>query len=74
VAAEVPAEDERRRRLQECVGRLEGDARTAIEARYWQGLDGEAIAKRLGRSLKGAYQLLARARALLARCLEGGRA
>jgi RNA polymerase sigma-70 factor, ECF subfamily len=61
---------QRREHLSHCVEKLGGDARTIIEARYWQGKDCEQIALDLGRTVKSVYGVLARARIALAACVD----
>jgi RNA polymerase sigma-70 factor (ECF subfamily) len=69
-------EDEERARRRElvsrCLGKLGGDARAVIAGRYWDGLDCERIAERLGRTVKAVYGILARSRVALADCIENG--
>jgi RNA polymerase sigma factor (sigma-70 family) len=47
----------RRLDLEEALGRLSPDERRAIECRYYQGLDGEALANALGVSTPGAARV-----------------
>jgi len=57
--------------IRECVERLEEKARQVIEAYYWQGRSGAAIAKALGHTTDWVWVILYRARTFLARCLQG---
>jgi RNA polymerase sigma-70 factor (ECF subfamily) len=54
----------------DCVGKLAPAARRVVEARWGEGADCEAIARRLGRSVQGVYALLKRARLALADCVD----
>ncbi len=56
--------------LSDCRGRLGETADAAIEARYDDGLDLEAVANRLQRSVSATRQLLYRARLALRDCIE----
>lgn len=53
-----------------CLRSLRGDAHTVVHARYVEGLDGDRIADRLGRSVQAVYALLKRVRLGLAACVE----
>ena len=56
--------------LASCLTKLEGPSRAILEARCGDGLAGEAIAQRFGRSLQSVYSVLKRTRLLLAQCVE----
>jgi len=68
----VDGDAELRERLSACLDRLSEDARAVIQARYLDGLNCEAIAGRIGRSVQGVYALLKRARLTLIACVERG--
>jgi RNA polymerase sigma-70 factor, ECF subfamily len=56
--------------LHDCVGRLEKTSRAVVEAFYWDGRPGPAIADSLGRSAEWVRIVLHRARAAVGRCLD----
>jgi RNA polymerase sigma-70 factor, ECF subfamily len=56
--------------LASCLSRLEGPSRAILEARCGQGLAGDEIARRAGRTIQSVYSILKRARVLLAQCVE----
>ncbi|RPH41065.1 MAG: sigma-70 family RNA polymerase sigma factor [Planctomycetota bacterium] len=56
--------------LASCLSRLEGPSRAILEARCGQGLAGDVIAQRLGRTIQSVYSILKRARVILAQCVE----
>jgi len=56
--------------VRDCVGQLEGSARSLLEEHYWQGTPCEAIAKARGRSTEWVWVVLHRARALVVQCLK----
>jgi len=56
--------------LSSCLSKLEGPSRAILEARCGQGLAGEAIAQRFGRTIQSVYSVLKRTRLLLAQCVE----
>ena len=56
--------------LHDCVGRLEKTSRAVVEAFYWDGRPGPAIAEQLGRSAEWVRIILHRARAAVGRCLD----
>ncbi len=56
--------------LRDCVDRLEKTARTVVEAYYWDGRPGPAIAETLGRSAEWVRVVLHRARGAVGRCLD----
>jgi RNA polymerase sigma-70 factor (ECF subfamily) len=53
-----------------CLSRLEGSSRAILEARCSQGLPGEVIAQRVGRTIQSVYSILKRTRMILAQCVE----
>src|SRR4051812_14324472 len=59
--------------LARCLAELAGDAREAIVGRYRDGLDVPSIARRIGRSVQGAYAVLKRARLALESCVDRSR-
>jgi RNA polymerase sigma-70 factor (ECF subfamily) len=62
---------DRREALRACLDRLpEARGRRALELRYGEGLDGGAVARRLGVSLNALYTLLSRVRKALQDCVE----
>ncbi|HVE40078.1 MAG TPA: sigma-70 family RNA polymerase sigma factor [Planctomycetota bacterium] len=56
--------------LASCLSKLEGPSRAILEARCGDGLAGEAIAQRFGRSIQSVYSVLKRTRLILAQCVE----
>lgn len=66
----LPDEDEAADALRDCVGRLEKTSRSVVEAFYWDGHPGPAIASSLGRSAEWVRIVLHRARAAVGRCLD----
>ena len=56
--------------LRDCVGRLEKTSRSVVEAYYWDGRPGPAIAEELGRSAEWVRIILHRAPAAVGRCLD----
>jgi RNA polymerase sigma-70 factor, ECF subfamily len=59
-----------RQALARCRGELAPAAARAVELRYEQALDFEAVARDLGRTVAAARQLLGRVRLNLRRCIE----
>jgi RNA polymerase sigma-70 factor (ECF subfamily) len=51
--------------VQEAIGRLPPNQRTAVVLRYYEGLSGREIAVAMDTSVKAVERLLARARAML---------
>lgn len=79
IGAAVPAEGRdreaagrRREILSRCVEKLEGVARAVVEGRYWENLACDEIARRIGRTSKSVYGILARTRLALAECFQRG--
>ena len=56
--------------LRSCLAELPAEQRTLLEHRYTAGVDCDALAIRLGRSLESVYMRLSRLRTLLRRCIE----
>lgn len=56
--------------LASCLSGLEGPSRAILEARCGDGLAGEVIAQRFGRTVQSVYSILKRTRLLLAQCVE----
>jgi RNA polymerase sigma-70 factor (ECF subfamily) len=56
--------------LAACLSKLEGPSRAILEARCGEGLAGEVIAQRFGKTIQSIYSVLKRARILLAQCVE----
>ena len=56
--------------LASCLSKLEGPSRAILEARCGDGLAGEAIAHRFGRTIQSVYSVLKRTRLILAQCVE----
>jgi RNA polymerase sigma-70 factor (ECF subfamily) len=65
----APADD-RRDRMRNCLAKLPPEIRRVVEGRYADGLDCQAIADRIGRSVHSVYAVLKRARLALASCIE----
>jgi RNA polymerase sigma-70 factor (ECF subfamily) len=59
-------------RLERCLDRLPPLARTLVRLRFAEGLDGEAIAVRVGRSVGAVHMALSRTYKALVRCMQGG--
>ena len=59
--------------MSRCVEKLPPDARQAIQCRYADNLGVPEIARRLGRSVQGAYAVLKRARLMLEACVNRAR-
>ncbi len=68
--AESGAIGDLREAMARCLGRLGGDARTVVEARYAEDLDCATIAERVKRPIASVYTILKRARVALAECVE----
>lgn len=62
--------DDRRDRVRRCLAKLPPESRRVVEGRYADGLDCQAIAERIGRSVQSVYAVLKRARLALASCIE----
>jgi RNA polymerase sigma-70 factor (ECF subfamily) len=56
--------------LTSCLSKVEGSARAILEARCGEGLSGEAIAHKFGRSIQSIYSILKRTRVIVAQCVE----
>lgn len=56
--------------LTSCLSTLEGPSRAIVEARCGQGLAGDVVAQRVGRTIQSVYSILKRARLILAQCVE----
>jgi RNA polymerase sigma-70 factor (ECF subfamily) len=56
--------------LQECVGKLPGDARRLVELRYYDGQSCGEVASALGLGLEAVYQRLSRLHRSLRQCIE----
>lgn len=56
--------------MSRCLEKLSSDARQAIQCRYAENLAVPEIAKRLGRTIQGAYAVLKRARMNLETCVN----
>ena len=69
VAAEARGE-RLRRALERCRAELPPASARAVELRYEQSRDFEAVARELGRTVAAARQLLGRVRLSLRRCIE----
>ena len=65
---------ERERLLAECVARLRAEHREIIRLRYGQGETIEAIARAVGRTADGIYNVLSRVRQALVECVDRRRA
>jgi len=59
-----------RRALAECRQKLARPAQQALQLRYGEALDFEAVAETIGRTVAGARQLLQRIRLQLRSCIE----
>jgi RNA polymerase sigma-70 factor (ECF subfamily) len=68
--AAAPEFDRRRGFLQECLQRLPGRAREAIEAKYVRNQDTEQASAALGMSVNALRILLCRVRRTIDRCLD----
>ena len=68
-----PARQDLRDVMSACVERLEGVARTVVEARYRENEPCEAIAQRVKRSVQSVYSILKRARSALLECVDRAR-
>jgi RNA polymerase sigma-70 factor (ECF subfamily) len=55
--------------VQEAIGRLPHNQRTAVVLRYYEGLSSREIAEAMATSLKAVERLLSRARVTLERLL-----
>ncbi len=60
------------RRLERCIDLLPDSGRKLIRLRYRDGLAGQQIADRVGRSMGSVYMALSRLRVLLADCMKSG--
>jgi RNA polymerase sigma-70 factor (ECF subfamily) len=73
VSAEADASaehlEQRQRALNDCIGKLPGDHREVVHLRYQDGLDLEAMAARLGRTVAALYRQLSRIRQSLHECV-----
>jgi RNA polymerase sigma-70 factor (ECF subfamily) len=67
-AARLEPEDRRRDALRECLSKLGGLGRQAMELRYAQALDVPRVAEAIGRTLQATYALLKRSRQQLREC------
>lgn len=59
--------------LAKCVEKLPADSRRAIQERYGENLPVPDIARRMGRTVQGAYAVLKRARLMLEDCVGRAR-
>ncbi|WP_231746601.1 sigma-70 family RNA polymerase sigma factor [Maioricimonas rarisocia] len=62
--------EERRRALEECLGKLRESDRELIQQRYAPGTSGKELAEHLGRPANSVYQSLGRIRRTLAECVK----
>ena len=62
-------DEDLRRAMADCLGKLPAEARTVLDGRYRDGESCEAIAARVGRSVQGVYAVLKRVRVALADCV-----
>jgi RNA polymerase sigma-70 factor (ECF subfamily) len=69
-AAEPAAASERREALRECLRTMPDRGQQALALRYGEGLDGGAVARKMGVSLNALYTLLSRVRKMLFECVE----
>lgn len=69
----IQAENSLADAMSRCVEKLPPDARRAIQDRYGGNLAVSEIAKRLGRTVQGAYAVLKRARLILEACVNRAR-
>lgn len=69
-AADGETWDDQITALRDCVGRLEGRAREAVDLQYREKQSRDAIADRLGMKPDGVKTLLRRTRTLLRECIE----
>jgi len=56
--------------LAACLSQLEGPSRAILEARCGEGVAGEVIAERFGRTIQSVYSIIKRARLVLAQCVD----
>ncbi len=61
--------DRRERLLNDCIAKLGDDHREVVHLRYQDGLDLEAMAARLGRTVTALYRQLSRIRQTLHECV-----
>jgi RNA polymerase sigma-70 factor (ECF subfamily) len=69
-AAEPAASADRREALRECLRSVPDRGHQALSMRYAEGLDGGAVARKMGVSLNALYTLLSRVRKMLFDCVE----
>lgn len=62
--------DRRRDALRECLSKLDGHARQAIDLRYAHALSVPRIADSIGRTVQATYALLKRSREILRECAD----
>ncbi len=62
--------DDRAHALHECLGRLNAQDRDLIQQRFSAGASGQAVAARLGRSIRWVYKAVARIRKQLIACVD----
>jgi RNA polymerase sigma factor (sigma-70 family) len=68
--ADSPPHDAQLAALRECFKHLSAAGKRLIDLRFFQGLDGEGVAKALGRPLNTVYVGLSRVYRRLAACIE----
>ena len=66
----IERDDERMRALQDCVLKLKENDRRLISMRYENEITTKEVAERIGRSVEGLYQSLARIHRLLLQCIN----
>ena len=66
----IERDDERMRALQDCVLKLNENDRRLISMRYENEITTREVAERIGRSVEGLYQSLARIHKLLLQCIN----
>lgn len=71
-ARDASSDREELDRLEHCLERLAPTARTLVRLRFAEGLPGEAIALRVGKTLDAVHQVFSRVFRSLAACMRGG--
>ena len=66
----IERDDERMRALQDCLLKLNDNDRRLISMRYENETTTKEVAERIGRSVEGLYQSLARIHRLLLQCIN----
>lgn len=66
----IERDDDRMRALQDCLLKLNDSDRKLISIRYEQETTTKEVAERVGRSVEGLYQTLARIHRLLLHCIR----